>query len=350
MGCGASLPQEANKAPAAVPQPKPANAPKAAAKVDAAKNTAGYPSEAVATAPLAVSKQPQSKQIAEPGPATKEVLVEPEPAAPRIPAKPCLHAYAFAGRAELSRLIAAVGGLDIDEQTEAEETIHFGSPGSLPCLTHESLKIAQSFAIESYLASIAPGFKDLTPTQRATDAMFCKIKEDMIAVCIAQASTMIVDESEKASAAENIGQLGDKWFPVIEGMLPTTGFVNGFDFPTAADLAVLNIARGFMPFGVAYMMVGYDVPAKFPKFGAHVERVSAHPTVKEFLRKSSTMNADPMDLRAGLQTGERQEMAATPQAKEEVEAASSATREEAGPQSSPAAKAEGAGERPEAKA
>lgn len=264
-----------------------------------------------------------------------------------IPSKPCLCAYAFAGRAELARLIAAVGGLDIDEQTEVEETIHFGSPGPSVCLTHGSLKIAQSFAIESYLAGIAPGFKDLTPRHRATDAMFCKIKEDMIAVCIAQVSAMIVGETQKTIAAENIRELGDKWFPVIEGMLPTTGFVNGFDFPTAADLAVLNVARGFMPFGIAYTMAVYDLSAKFPSLYAHVESVAAHAAVKAFLGRSDTMDADPMGFRAGLPAGAGK--AAGLQAQEGLEATSSATREEAGPRSSLAAKAEEEGERSEAK-
>lgn len=346
MGCGASAGQEDDRAsePVAQPKAKLANASQAEAKLDVPKSTAGYPSEAAAIAPLAATEQPRTKLTADSASSTTEVVVKPPSC---IPSKPCLCAYAFAGRAELARLIAAVGGLDIDEQTEVEETIHFGSPGPSVCLTHGSLKIAQSFAIESYLAGIAPGFKDLTPRHRATDAMFCKIKEDMIAVCIAQVSAMIVGETQKTIAAENIRELGDKWFPVIEGMLPTTGFVNGFDFPTAADLAVLNVARGFMPFGIAYTMAVYDLSAKFPSLYAHVESVAAHAAVKAFLGRSDTMDADPMGFRAGLPAGAGK--AAGLQAQEGLEATSSATREEAGPRSSLAAKAEEEGERSEAK-
>lgn len=317
MGCGASAApppradvKEEKPGPAAVPKPQPAEPPKAAT---------GYPQEKAAK-PVAEAQPPAEVK---PEVAPEVAVAEP------VPPRPCLHAYAFAGRAELARLIAAAGGLDIDEKTELEETVHFGSPGSLPCLEHGSLRIAQSFAIESYIASIAPGFKDLTALQRATDAMYCKIKEDMIAVCIANVSTLVADGSQKAVVAENVAQLGDKWFPVIEGMLPSTGFVNGLDFPTAADLAVLNVARGFMPFGAAYMMGSYDASAKFAKFAAHTERVAAHPSVKAFLERSNTMDADPMDLRAGTQS--RPSQAAESQAKEEVAAASLGEKEAAGP-------------------
>ena len=36
----------------------------------------------------------------------------------------------------------------------------------------------------------------------------------------------------------------DKWFPVIEGILPARGFVNGLDFPTSADLCIVTMIMG----------------------------------------------------------------------------------------------------------
>merc|ERR1719487_779633 len=66
-----------------------------------------------------------------------------------------------------------------------------------------------------------------------------------------------------------------------------------------ADLAVLNIAKAFMPFGAMNLLSGYDPAAKYPQFAAHVERVAQHVSVKAYLDKSSSsMNADPMCFRA----------------------------------------------------
>jgi hypothetical protein len=80
-------------------------------------------------------------------------------------------------------------------------------------------------------------------------------------------------------------------------MLPAYGFVNGLEFPTAADLVVLNIAKGFMPFGAAFMLGGYDLYAKHPKFVAHADLVANYPSVRLYLEASSTMTSDPFGLR-----------------------------------------------------
>jgi len=211
--------------------------------------------------------------------------------------KPCLFYYPFAGRGELARLIAAAGDLQMDEKMELKDASPFGSPGNWPCLEHASLRISQTFAIESYLARIAPAFKDLTVTQRAEDAMFCKFKEEMIAGYTAIDAIILADESQKAAEMDDIAALGDKWFPVIEGRLPADGFINGLAFPTAADLAVLNIATGFIPFGLAYLMGKYDARAKFPKFASHAKRVAAFPAIKAYLHRSRTVDYAPVYIR-----------------------------------------------------
>merc|ERR1711988_955311 len=96
--------------------------------------------------------------------------------------KPCLYYFSLAGRGELIRMIAAVGGLELEDTPVIKdiEKASFGSPGTLPCLSHGDLKMAQSFAIEMYIASIAPHFAALTPAQMAIDNMFCKIKGDYL--------------------------------------------------------------------------------------------------------------------------------------------------------------------------
>lgn len=210
-------------------------------------------------------------------------------------AKPCLYHSPFAGRAELVRLIAAAGSLAIDEAPEAEDMAQFGSPGTMPLLSHGDLRFSQSFAIEQYIASIAPAFSGLNAVQRGIDNMFCKIKEDMLQGFAKVLHDIAVDESKKDSAAEAVATVGDKWFPVVEGRLPEDGFINALDFPTVADLAVLNMAKAYMPFGAAYTIGGYDVSAKFPRFAAHVARVAEYSVVKCYLELSPTIFAEPSE-------------------------------------------------------
>ena len=88
----------------------------------------------------------------------------------------------------------------------------------------------------------------------------------------------------------------DKWFPVLEGLLPEDGFVLGLGFPTVADLCVVNIGRGYMPFGAAYKHGKYDYGAKYPKFTALVERTAAVPAISEYLSKSPTLNTSFLDV------------------------------------------------------
>lgn len=206
--------------------------------------------------------------------------------------KPCLYYFPFAGRGELTRLIAAAGDLEIDELPEVTDKASFGSPGALPVLAHGELKVAQSFAIETYIATVAPAFSGLDSAQRAIDGMFCKIKEDVLQ----SLDDIILDLSKNESAAEDISTVCDRCFPSVESRLPEDGFINGLNVPTAADLAVFNMAKAFMPFGAAYRMGGYDLSARCPKFAAHASRVAEHPTVKAYVERSATMMADPLDL------------------------------------------------------
>jgi len=297
MGCGASAqkPPEAPKA-ASTDAPKPAPEPPKKTE-DASKPPAGA---SIAAAKAATGKG-DAKAKAKGGYEAQEpppkVILPGDPKVPEAPPRPCLYYYPFAGRGELVRLIAAVGGVEIDEKADLPDRAPFGSPGGWPCLEHGSLKISQSFVIESYIARIAPRFKDVTPAQRAEDAMFCKIKEELHVGYREMLSIMMADESKKAEGVEDITALGDKWFPIIEGRLPAEGFINGLAFPTVADLAMLNVARGFMPFGAAYLLGGYNVCARFPKFAAHVNRVAAHPAVQAYLSKSISMEDDPLGLR-----------------------------------------------------
>merc|ERR1719379_3221593 len=78
-------------------------------------------------------------------------------------AKPCLYYFNFAGRAELIRLSAAVGGLELEEiELRPDEPDN-------PCLEHGEERIEDCGEIEKYIASIAPAFAVLTPEERSID-------------------------------------------------------------------------------------------------------------------------------------------------------------------------------------
>ena len=73
----------------------------------------------------------------------------------------------------------------------------------------------------------------------------------------------------------------------------------GLAFPTMADLSVLVIAKGCMPFQAAPAMAScaFD-PAKFPKMERVAAAAAAYPTVAAFLAASEhkTLKADPFGI------------------------------------------------------
>ena len=94
--------------------------------------------------------------------------------------------FPIAGRGELIRLIAAAGGVTLTESNslpEGESKLEYMSPSGVPCLKHGDFKMSQSGAIEAYLSNISPKFSCLTAQQRAVDAMYCGIKEEVLFNC-----------------------------------------------------------------------------------------------------------------------------------------------------------------------
>jgi glutathione S-transferase len=203
-----------------------------------------------------------------------------------------MYYYPVAGRGELIRLIAATGGLDLAEG-KPYGTIHkaeYGSLSGLPLLQHGAVKLSQSGAIERYVSGLVPRFAALTLAQQATDHMFSCIKEDVLLGCAK------VIFGDVASAPTEVPKLCDKWFAVVEGLVPVDGFILGLDYPTVADLAVLNMARGYMPFGAAFKHGKYAFAPGHPKMAALVERTAAAPGVKEYLASSPSLNLSFLDI------------------------------------------------------
>eukprot|EP00416_Gambierdiscus_australes_P005550 CAMPEP_0171127238 /NCGR_PEP_ID=MMETSP0766_2-20121228/114909_1 /TAXON_ID=439317 /ORGANISM="Gambierdiscus australes, Strain CAWD 149" /LENGTH=260 /DNA_ID=CAMNT_0011590329 /DNA_START=1 /DNA_END=780 /DNA_ORIENTATION=- len=215
-------------------------------------------------------------------PATKQEEVLPA-------AKPKLFYYPIAARGELIRMIADVGGVPIDEELDCDEKekAAYGSPGSLPVLSHGNLKMAQSLAIELYMTSISPKYRSLNDQQKARDTMFCAIKEDVLS-----AVGKVIFSSQRAERApDEIPKICNKWFPIIEGLVPEKGFINGLDYPTPADLAVLNMATAYMPFCCAYRLGNYDWSSKYPKMKELADRTKMAPELKNYMDTSKTRDA-----------------------------------------------------------
>jgi hypothetical protein len=208
----------------------------------------------------------------------------------------------IAGRAELIRLIAAAGGVSITENSNmgnfgepsiaetGESKTEYLSPSGMPLLSHGELKMSQSGPIETYIAAIAPRYKDLTVQQRAMDNMYEAIKEEILMNCAKAVFTTQKTDTEQAK--KDIVQLFDKWFAIFEGKVPNDGFIQGLGFPTPADLALLNITVAFMPFGAARKLADYDF-GKWPKVKALCDRAAADPGVAQYLQSSSYTTANP---------------------------------------------------------
>lgn len=193
--------------------------------------------------------------------------------------------FPISGRGEVSRLIAKVGGVeDFEESEKLPEGITpamCGSTGSVPMLVDGDLKMNESVAIELYIASVAPNFADLTPQQRAKDAQFLCLKDSFLSA--------VAKPLFGGKDAEGITAACDKCLPAIEAILPDEGFVNGLESPTPADLCVLVMCEGYMPFGAAYKHGGVDLAAKFKKLVAHAERTKAAESVAKHFAESKTI-------------------------------------------------------------
>merc|ERR1712086_118605 len=202
-----------------------------------------------------------------------------------------LYYFPASGRAELSRLIAAAGGIELKDCYEKpEDTTAFGSPGSMPLLEHGELKMAQSGAIENYLSLVA--FPKLTPQQHGIDSQFCCIKEDFV-----QGTAPCFFAEDKSKIPEVCTGVIVKWFSVIEGALPAEGFMHGGETPTAADLVVLNLAKASHIYAAAIKHAGVDMCVTYPKMVRIAEAATQSPGVKEYLEKDGcTFHADPMSL------------------------------------------------------
>mmetsp|Transcript_96692 Transcript_96692/g.250291 ORF Transcript_96692/g.250291 Transcript_96692/m.250291 type:complete len:310 (+) Transcript_96692:64-993(+) len=230
--------------------------------------------------------------------ALKVTVEKPEPKERKPFEKPVLYYFPFAGRGELTKLIAAAGGLEIEmgklPEDRKELCSDCGAVGTgLPVLTHGKVKVSQSSAIQNYVALVAPKFRRLPPQVRAIDMMWCAHIEDLIGdaakagifpVLFAGDTSNFKKDELKASL--------EKWFGLFERLAPAEGFVTGGKVPTAADCCAVLLYKACAPFSYFYKHGDFDAD-KYPKFKALAERAAEAKGLKEYCESSESLKLDP---------------------------------------------------------
>ena len=187
---------------------------------------------------------------------------------------PILHYFPFAGRGELTRLIAAAGGVTLDQPALPEDRKELCESmccvgTGVPCLQHGDLKMCQSGAIQGYISLISPKFEELPESARAIDLVWAAQMEDFIGEVFGSgigpvlfAGAPLTDEvKDKCKAAL------EKWFALFESLSPADGFVNKQAFPTAADCVAVYYYYAAAPNKAVFAQSGFD-PSAYPRFKA----------------------------------------------------------------------------------
>lgn len=201
---------------------------------------------------------------------------------------PKLFYFPIAGRGELTKLIAVLGGVNLDLEIlpfdlnpDAEyrkKVTELGFEGfGLPILQHGNLSINQSSAIQDYLISISPNYPRLNASQKAIDDMFSNTLEDAIT-----ASAKVLFKVEEP---DTLPKMLDKQLCLLNNYIPDSGFIHGRETPTKADLVIFIIMEASIPFGATIDMAGgYDFVSKFPKLKRITDAVRNYTVIADFLK------------------------------------------------------------------
>jgi len=212
--------------------------------------------------------------------------------------KPVLHYFDVSGRGELSKLIAAVGGVELDfveypfqangasaadklkagkmETAHTKAATEMGMDGcGLPILVHGDLKIYQSNAVQDYMVSISTNYPKVTPGEKAVDDMFQGALEDMMGL----AAGVILSGGDPASVPVYMTKTLTHLSKYIKG----DGFVHGHAAPTKADLVILILTQALVPFNATLGEGAAECYGKFPAAVKLGERTAAFPAVAAWL-------------------------------------------------------------------
>jgi len=212
---------------------------------------------------------------------------------------PTLHYFDVNGRGEVSKMVAAVGGLEINfveypftaNGASAADKLKAGpvvSPHTkaatdmgmdgcgLPIVVHGDFKINQSFACAKYLANLGPNYPKCTPAQVAVDDMFQGALEDMMGL----AAGVVLSGGDGKLVPVYMSKILthlDKYLPEGEK------FVHGLESPTIADICILVLTQALIPFGATLGEGAAACYGKFPKAVALGERTAAFPAIAKWL-------------------------------------------------------------------
>jgi len=213
-------------------------------------------------------------------------------------AKPNLHYFDVNGRGEVPKLVAAIGGLELDfteypfvangasaadklkagnvesEHTKAATAMGMNGCG-LPIVVHGDIKVNQSFAVTNYFANLGPNYPKVTPAQRVIDDMFLGALED----CMGVAAGVILSGYDGALVPKIMGKV----LTHLTKYLPEDGFTHGLNTPSIADVCCLVLTQALIPFNATLGEGAAEFYAGFPKVVAVGERTAAFPAVAAWL-------------------------------------------------------------------
>jgi len=231
--------------------------------------------------------------------ALKVTVEKPEPKEKKPREKPVFYYFPFAGRGELTKLIAAAGGLELEmgelPEDRKELCSEHGAPGTgLPLLKHGTMKISQSQAIQNYVASIAPKFRSVPTKARGIDMMWGASFEDML---LEEAKSGVFGVLFGGDASgfkkDELKAAMEKWFGVFEKLSPEAGFVTGGKNPSPADcVAVLLYSETAFPYAKFGPLCDFDKD-KYPKFKGVAERAAGAKGLKEYIESSESIKGSP---------------------------------------------------------
>ena len=206
-----------------------------------------------------------------------------------------LHYFPIAGRGELIKLIALVGGLHLNVK---QYPLDFSNPNAsykkiatqlgfegfgLPLLEDGEFVINQSGAIQDYLANISPHFPQLTPKEKAIDDIFSFTLEEAIS-----GAAKVVFKVEKP---ETLKPLLIRLLTLLDNYIPETGFVLAKTQPTKADLSLFIIFEAYLPFLAAKEMLvngdDLDLNTLYPKITNLVNKVSLFKPIATYLKSQN---------------------------------------------------------------
>lgn len=212
---------------------------------------------------------------------------------------PTFHYFPFSGRGELTRLIAAAGGVTLDQPALPEDRkalcASCGAIGTgVPVLEHGDLKMCQSQAIQGYIALLSPKFEKLPASARAVDLMWAANMEDFIGEVFGSGIGPVLFAGAECSeeVKGKVKAAMEKWFTQFEKISPADGFVNKQDFPTVADCVAVYYFYAAAPNKALLKQSGFDASA-YPKFKALADRAAAAPGLKEYIASSTSLPMNP---------------------------------------------------------